>query len=574
MALCNPNRLASYFVLLVWMAVNITLFVITYMDFAFSRKYHYLRKVIKGGVPWARGASMTINFNCAIILLTMSRNLMSFLRSCKCQGSFMRNILRVFDQHVTFHRYVAYMIILCTIIHVGGHYFNFTNLVESWHNKDGIDQILSHLEDDTNKNTTWINPIRSQAVRIRAEANPVVEAFKTLPGITGVIITLCLILMVSSSTELIRRSYFEVFWYTHHLFIIFFFGLAVHGTGGVLRLQTNLDDHKPEECEDVSKWKNSTSCAIPPKFEVLVSYTWMVIIGPMFIYTLERCIRFYRATQEVEIINVIQHPSKVVEIQMKKEGFRCEAGQFIFLACPNISHLEWHPFTLTSAPEENYFSVHIRVVGNWTGKLSKKLGDGSKTEDGARNLLRLAVDGPFGTSSTDVFKYKVVMCIGAGIGVTPFASILKSLWYQLNHAPMELKVKKVYFYWICPEMLAFEWFTSLLKHFEDQMDKMNNHEFLDINLYLTRGIDRNKAKQIIQNQGTEYDILTGLKSGTCYGRPKWTRIFKNIASAHPRTNIGVFFCGPPVLSDVLEKCSDRQSDQSTGTMFIYNKENF
>lgn len=31
--------------------------------------------------------------------------------------------------------------------------------------------------------------------------------------------------------EVIRRSYFEVFWYTHHLFIIFFAGLVFHGAG-------------------------------------------------------------------------------------------------------------------------------------------------------------------------------------------------------------------------------------------------------------------------------------------------------------------------------------------------------
>ena len=28
----------------------------------------------------------------------------------------------------------------------------------------------------------------------------------------------------------------------------------------------------------------------------------------------------------------------------------------------------------------------------------------------------------------DVFKYEVIMCIGAGIGMAPFASILKSVW--------------------------------------------------------------------------------------------------------------------------------------------------
>ena len=28
-----------------------------------------------------------------------------------------------------------------------------------------------------------------------------------------------------------RRSYFETFWFTHHLFVVFFAGLVVHGTG-------------------------------------------------------------------------------------------------------------------------------------------------------------------------------------------------------------------------------------------------------------------------------------------------------------------------------------------------------
>lgn len=54
-------------------------------------------------------------------------------------------------------------------------------------------------------------------------------AVTRLAGITGIVITLCLILIITSSTKTIRRSYFEVFWYTHHLFVIFFIGLAIHG---------------------------------------------------------------------------------------------------------------------------------------------------------------------------------------------------------------------------------------------------------------------------------------------------------------------------------------------------------
>ena len=41
----------------------------------------------------------------------------------------------------------------------------------------------------------------------------------------------------------------------------------------------------------------------------------------------------------------------------------------------------------------------------------------------------IAVDGPFGTASEDVFDYDVAICVGSGIGVTPFASLLKSVWF-------------------------------------------------------------------------------------------------------------------------------------------------
>lgn len=68
-------------------------------------------------------------------------------------------------------------------------------------------------------------------------------------------------------------------------------------------------------------------------------------------------------------LQVIMHPSRVLEIQMCKAGFSMEIGQYVFLNCPAISYLEWHPFTLTSAPEEEFFSVHIRVAGDWTETL-------------------------------------------------------------------------------------------------------------------------------------------------------------------------------------------------------------
>ena len=91
-----------------------------------------------------------------------------------------------------------------------------------------------------------------------------------------------------------------------------------------------------------------------------------------------------------------------------------------------------------SAPEEDYISVHIRVVGDFTGALAKACGcdfdrkKGEKEAGGAvvnsssnpigRVLPRIMVDGPFGSAFEDFLKYETVLLVGAGIGVTPFAS--------------------------------------------------------------------------------------------------------------------------------------------------------
>lgn len=74
-----------------------------------------------------------------------------------------------------------------------------------------------------------------------------------------------------------------------------------------------------------------------------------------------------------------------------------------------------------------------------------EVGGGSETSL-AHCLLssaRIEVDGPFGTVSEDVFQYEVAVLVGAGIGVTPFASILKSIWYKFRHADHNLKTQTV-----------------------------------------------------------------------------------------------------------------------------------
>ncbi|KAL4232497.1 NADPH oxidase 3 [Mactra antiquata] len=568
------NDVPRWILIAFWIAGNIGMFVYAYLKYKNGIEYYYLRVLIGDALCWARASAACLNLNCMLILIPVCRNLLSFLRGSLKLGC-TKTIRRQLDKHITFHRYIAYMICLHTVIHIGAHVFNVERMFVahegiSLTSPDKVKELQSALSilDDRSTAQTYVNPVRDSS------ESPSLFALKSLAGVSGIIVTLALILMVSSSTEVIRRSYFEVFWFTHHLFAIFFIGICIHGLQGIVRSQTNIDVHDPEFCHDKpDQWNQIPECPIP-QFAGSSPGTWQWVIGPMALYFLERCIRFFRSQQKVIITKVVKHPSNVFELQMKKKGFKMGPGQYIFLHCPKLSYFEWHPFTLTSAPDDDYFSVHIRRVGNWTNDLAKACHVDEVEFKETWKQPRVAVDGPFGTATEDIFSYEVDIFVAAGIGVTPFASVLKHIWYAKHTTnAADMKLKKVYFFWICPDMHAFEWLHDLLKYYDRQMAETGSTDFLKYFVYLTRGWDRNLAKAIVLHDEEIYDPITGLHQKTHYGRPNWDQIMPSIAKDHPRTKIGVFFCGPKVLSSTLHKACNQHSIAGD-TVFYYNKENF
>uniref|UniRef100_A0A8C1JBC6 NADPH oxidase 2 n=2 Tax=Cyprinus carpio TaxID=7962 RepID=A0A8C1JBC6_CYPCA len=527
---------------LVWLGINAFLFVHFYMAFLVDR-YYYTRVILGHALSWARAPAACLNFNCMLILLPVCRNLLSFLRgSIQCCS---RTAARQLDRNLTFHKLVAYMIALHTAIHIIAHLFNFERFMDSqlMINNSHLPYVLSQI--GKNDNRSYLNPIRTN------ETSQTIVMFTTIAGLTGVVITLALILIITSSMEVIRRSYFEVFWFTHHLFIVFFIGLVAHGIGRIVRGQTveSIIVHDPKKCHSkFETWGQSGTDCPKPDFAGNPPMTWKWVVGPMFLYVCERLVRFYRSQQKVVITKVVMHPSKTLELQMKKKGFKMEVGQYVFMQCPSISQLEWHPFTLTSAPEEDHLSVHIRIVGDWTQALYTACGGDKTVVLDAWTLPKLAVDGPFGTASEDVFRYEVVMLVGAGIGVTPFASVLKSQGF-------------------CLLLMQY-----LLQSLERQMTEKDMRDFLSYNIYLTRWKDAEVAAHFRVQYEAENDPITGLKQKTRYGKPNWDNEFSAIATQHPGSKVGVFLCGPTALAKALGKqCI---SHTESGTEFIFNKENF
>lgn len=71
------------------------------------------------------------------------------------------------------------------------------------------------------------------------------------------------------------------------------------------------------------------------------------------------------------------------------------------------------------------------------------------------------------------------------------------------------------------------------------------------------------------------DLLTGACASrmTNFGRPDWSAVFEEVRDNHPKTTVGVFFCGQFILSQILEKNCRKYSDKN-GTKFEYMYERF
>jgi predicted ferric reductase len=237
----------------------------------------------------------------------------------------------------------------------------------------------------------------------------------------------------------------------------------------------------------------------------------------------------------------------------RPDSFEFEPGEFVYLKIPTVSHFGWHPFTISSNPEDkSHISMHIRSLGNWTKRLHRLF---TKLPREKREMPAM-LQGPYGSPSTRIFSSRHAVLIGAGIGVTPFASILQSIVAR-HHDGQEMKLEKVHFFWLYRGQKTYEWFSEML----GQIDALRLR-LLEINIYLTDTRINSttgllKIGMDLVQGATRRDVLTGLKSRTSFGQPDWDQVFYRIASENPYGRTNVFFCGPYPLGRVVRTAARR-----------------
>jgi predicted ferric reductase len=149
--------------------------------------------------------------------------------------------------------------------------------------------------------------------------------------------------------------------------------------------------------------------------------TWMVILilagGAAWLY---RVILFNRLgpRYRYRLETAISPGSNIIDLVMRPVDRRMmyEPGTFVFLRVPDMEgqQKELHPFSISSSPVDRDLRVSIRTVGDFTRRLPS-------LEPGTP----LDVYGPFGGFTPHRFAhFHRIVCIGAGIGITPFLGML------------------------------------------------------------------------------------------------------------------------------------------------------
>ena len=417
-------------------------------------------------------------------------------------------------------------------------------------------------------------------------------------GITGHIMMFCMFMMFTTAHVRIRQQCYEAFWYTHHLFIIFLLAMYTHATGCFVRDSTQ--PYSP--FAGAGFW---THCI---GYE---GWRWELFGGT--IYLCERLYREWNSRRPCKIQKVIRHPYDALEIQFEKPSMTYKPGQWCVLNVPDVSTTQWHPFTITSCPYDPYISVHVRQVGDWTRALGDAVGAGpsqAKEYSGLdemgmyeiallpnQQMPQLRVDGPYGAPAEDVFKNEIAVLIGTGIGVTPWASILKNIFNLRSEPGRTMRLKRVEFIWVCRDTKSFEWFQMLLSSLEEQSQEAaaysgSGPEFLRIHTYLTQRLDANDTANVYLNTvGATKDPLTALSARTNFGRPDFKRLFTAMRDgisagtylggcldsnatkqAAGKADVGVYFCGPNTAAKQIKGACKMVSTRDV--KFNFWKEHF
>ncbi|KAL8256408.1 hypothetical protein R6Q59_031475 [Mikania micrantha] len=513
----------------------------------------------------AKGGAEMCKLNMALILLPVCRNTITWLRNKTKLG-----VVVPFNDNLNFHKVIAVGIIVGAGLHVISHLTcDFPRLLSA--TEEEYEPMVQYFGEQPDSYWHYVK-------------EPV--------GWTGVVMVVLMAIAFTLATPWLRRGRlnlpkplnkltgFNAFWYSHHLFIIVYAMLIVHGIKIYL----------------TKEWYKKT--------------TWMYVAIPILLYAGERLLRALRSSvKPVQILKVAVYPGNVLALHMSRpQGFKYKSGQYMFVNCKAVSPFEWHPFSITSSPGDDYLSVHIRTLGDWTRQLKTVFSQVCQPPaNGKSGLLRadnqgdnpnfpkVLIDGPYGAPAQDYKKYDVVLLVGLGIGATPMISIVKDIVNNMKAKQEEAEAlesggsplakkntsnnfntTRAYFYWVTREQGSFDWFKGVM----NEVAETDHDGVIEMHNYCTSVYEEGDARsalitmlQSLNHAKNGVDVVSGTRVKSHFAKPNWRSVYKRIAVTYPGQRVGVFYCGAPAPVKELKHLASDFSHK-TSTKFDFHKENF
>ncbi|XP_073014051.1 ferric reduction oxidase 7, chloroplastic [Typha latifolia] len=260
-----------------------------------------------------------------------------------------------------------------------------------------------------------------------------------LPGVISLIAGL---LMWVTSLHPVRKNYFELFFYTHQLYVIFVVFLALH----------------------------------------VGDFIFSIAAGAIFLFILDRFVRFCQSRTKVDIVSAACRPCGTVELILSKPAnLRYNALSFIFLQVRELSWLQWHPFSVSSSPLDGkyHLSVLIKVLGTWTSKLQDIISN--FTENPGK--ITASVEGPYGHESPYHLMYENLILVAGGIGVSPFLAILSDILHRISEGKPCLP-KNILVVWAVKKSKELSLLSAV--DFQTSWHSFSDKLHLDIQSYVTQ----------------------------------------------------------------------------------------
>jgi len=465
------------------------------------------------------------------LILSMSRWLATFLRRFYFISRFVN-----WDLSQSFHIKMSIVALSFATLHAIGHLSGSFVFGSMAHRQDSV------------------------AVVLGADAVPrsYSDYIRTLPGWTGLTAISCFYLLTAMSMPQVRKWSYEVFQMGHLLMFPIIGLMIAHGTAGLLQ------------------WPMFGYWLAVPTLLVIFERTWRVILG------------FRSIDGDLELLD--DETTMLTVHVPHKRPWDYKAGQYVFVQVPQLSRWQWHPFTVSTCVN-NRMQVHIKADGDWTNELR----DMAK-KAGKNQTIKVGLDGPFGAPAQRFYDFDYSMVFGAGIGVTPFSGVLTDLQhhelertkssedtpesgYESGKGPSPYEDhRRVDFHWMVRDKNNLLWFSDLLNEVSraNQLDR--SHLDIRIQTYVTqkrKQISEHVFRWLLEKHRTDehpQSPITGLCNPTHFGRPDIPLIMeehysdmckvlsKRLQEKHSKEddeiNVGVFFCGPPVIGQqIADQCS-------------------